>query len=539
MSWQKFTFNDWVDRLWRSQNGILKDHLFLGTSIWTGEPILLPDSLLKEHLWYTGGSGSGKSALLLAPLVAQIIARKNRSLVFIDQKGDLASFWNCFTLAHEYGLPFKYLSTVPGNESYIFNPFRQSFLSRITEAQVSELFIQSAGMDFGEGHGPSFFMGKAELVYSTYRSQFSQPPLDNFVTFYKLFNDKSSYAAIGHLDDWEDASHLRSLFARLASISPLNATPSTCSHKPEAHRSAMDVSELLRTPTVYYLNLPASMGRNGSRFVARSFSQDLFLAAGVRTAEENVDVTIINDEFQESVGPSVGLLLEQGRSRGLNFVLAHQSIEQLDRNSVELVPTVQSCTSTHIVAEATDEKSVKYIQMRSGEAIYGLTSWSQSAPCDETPKGVVASLLAPWRAVSADGISPATMNVREELRPRIDTNLVTQISADPTAAFVAIKKNKELANFDGFMFPMRAYFHIAQDLFQTRNKVPWPTWDRPETIIVELSTPLDSRAGQTESPHSTPDIKIVPPPSNVDSSLQDRLKGHKRIDRNDQTRRQS
>lgn len=171
--------------------------------------------------------------------------------------------------------------------------------------------------------------------------------------------------------------------------------------------------------------------------------------------------------------------------------------------------------------------------------MYGLTSWSQPAPCDEAPKRIVESLLAPWRAVSADGISPATMNVREEIRPRIDANLVTQISADPTAAFVAIKKNKDLANFDGFMFPMRAYFHITQDLFQKRNKDAWPTWDRPETVIVELSNPLDPGTPQAESPPSSPDIKIVPPPPNVDSSLQDRLKGHKRNERNDQQRRQS
>lgn len=66
----------------------MRKHFFLGTSFWTGEPILFADEILSEHIWATGGSGSGKSALILAPLVSQVIDRGDRSVVFIDQKND-------------------------------------------------------------------------------------------------------------------------------------------------------------------------------------------------------------------------------------------------------------------------------------------------------------------------------------------------------------------------------------------------------------------------------------------------------------------
>lgn len=59
----------------RSNDGVVR----LRRSKHTHEPITLPDVLLEEHLWFTGGSGFGKSALLLAPWVAQIIARENHS----------------------------------------------------------------------------------------------------------------------------------------------------------------------------------------------------------------------------------------------------------------------------------------------------------------------------------------------------------------------------------------------------------------------------------------------------------------------------
>ena len=47
----------------------------------------------------------------------------------------------------------------------------------------------------------------------------------------------------------------------------------------------------------------------------------------------------------------------------------------------------------------------------------------------------------------------------------MDQNLIRKVSADPTMAFVAIKKNSDFSNFDGFMIPMRAYFHIEKKLF--------------------------------------------------------------------------
>ena len=123
MSWHQkaFDYDGWIARLKRSSNAKLKKHFFLGASSWTGEPILLADDLLEEHIWITGGSGSGKSALILAPLVSQVIDRGDRSVVFIDQKNDPASFWNCFDCAYRAGMQFKYFTVVPGEESFIYN----------------------------------------------------------------------------------------------------------------------------------------------------------------------------------------------------------------------------------------------------------------------------------------------------------------------------------------------------------------------------------------------------------------------------------
>ena len=522
MSWHKkaFDYDGWIARLKRSGNAKLKKHFFLGASFWTGEPILLADDLLDEHLWVTGGSGSGKSALILAPLVSQVIDRGDRSLIFIDQKNDPASFWNCFDSAFRAGMQFKYFSVVPGDESFIYNPLRQEIHQRLTPVQQAEIFAQAAGIDHGEVYGASFFQAMNEMTLCNYLTHYKG--IEEYLELFRLFNDPHSYSNIGHPDDWANSSQMRALLARVAAISSLNATPKNL-NKPGAHASAIEMFELFRKPTVYYFKLPSSMGRSACRFIARSALQNLFVSAGFRSPSESVPVLLICDEFQELVGPSIDVFLEQCRSRGITCVLAHQSIHQLERNGVNLLPVVQACTSTHIVVEATDAESVEYAQQRSGQAYFALTSWAQVAPSDDMDDWSSLGFFQPWKAATSDGVSTPLLNVREEIGYRLDQNTIRKASADKTMAFIAIKKNSGFSNFDGFMIPIRAYFHIDRNLFATRSKEPWPTWDRPETVIVNMASPFEiaPATGKKPIPQS---IQIVPPPQSADAALEERLR---------------
>jgi hypothetical protein len=111
---------------------------------------------------------------------------------------------------------------------------------------------------------------------------------------------------------------------------------------------------------------------------------------------------------------------------------------------------------------------------------------------------------------------------REELGYRMDQNFIRRVSARSDMAFIAIKKNKGYSNFDGFMIPIRAYFHIPKKLFEDRGAEPWPKWDRPETVIVTTSSPLALAAPAKKA---TPQaIQIVPPPAGSEAALRDRLR---------------
>jgi hypothetical protein len=215
------------------------------------------------------------------------------------------------------------------------------------------------------------------------------------------------------------------------------------------------------------------------------------------------------------------VFLEQGRSRKLTFVLAHQSIAQLQCNGVNLIPIVQACASTHIVVEASDSESIEYVQKRSGQAYFTLASWSQAAPADGD--GWFGSeFFRPWKATTADGVSTPLVGAREEIGYRMDQNFIIRASARSDMAFIAIKKNKGFSNFDGFMIPIRAYFHIAKSLFEKRGKEPWPKWDRPETVIVTTSSPFALASPAKKAKPQT--IQIVPPPAASEAALRERLR---------------
>ena len=49
------------------------DSLFLGLNAADGSPVLVPRTVFQEHAHFLGDSGSGKTSLGLAPLIAQLI----------------------------------------------------------------------------------------------------------------------------------------------------------------------------------------------------------------------------------------------------------------------------------------------------------------------------------------------------------------------------------------------------------------------------------------------------------------------------------
>jgi hypothetical protein len=173
--------------------------------------------------------------------------------------------------------------------------------------------------------------------------------------------------------------------------------------------------------------------------------------------------------------------------------------------------------------EASDAESVEYVQQRSGKAYFAMLSWAQEAPSSDDESCFGSDSFRPCKATTADGLGKPLMNVREEIAYRLDENTIRKVSADPTAAFVVVKKNSGFSNLDGFLVPIRCFFHIDKELFKARSKEPWPTWDRPETVLVKMSSPFEEKPKIGANGESKP-IQIVPPPLRTNASLHGRLR---------------
>ena len=81
-----------VDRILNSRDSLEREHILLGRSIFGDYPVLLHRELLHQHAHLVGDSGSRKTSLGIAPLIAQLIAGQQCSVVVLDLKGDRALF---------------------------------------------------------------------------------------------------------------------------------------------------------------------------------------------------------------------------------------------------------------------------------------------------------------------------------------------------------------------------------------------------------------------------------------------------------------
>jgi ABC-type molybdate transport system ATPase subunit len=73
--------------------------------------VLLHKNLLHEHMHVLGGSGSGKTSCVLAPLVTQLIRAGDSAVVIIDLKGEMAFFESVRLECERSKRTFKYFRT--------------------------------------------------------------------------------------------------------------------------------------------------------------------------------------------------------------------------------------------------------------------------------------------------------------------------------------------------------------------------------------------------------------------------------------------
>lgn len=518
-------WGEYVATIQNSQNETERNSLYLGIHETGQYPVLLPRQALHEHAHIMGDTGSGKTALALAPMATQLVRMSGRnwrdekrdpsadpafSAVVIDLKGDPAMFHGLRAEAESAGLDFKFYAPVSQHHTYIFNPFYQRFMQGLTGSQRVEFFLESLSLSHGEGYGRGYFSSVARNVltklYETAVKVERTPP-----TSFRHLNDLAQQLLVelgggtatekeqmkqlkGQI---EDASQLLNTLRSMAALRSLNASRKEVVDKKTISREAMaqridftDVvsryvqgkegpTDIPRKPQVVYFYLPSALGQSSMREIGKLALYSLLNAAVQlqNSGQPTRQVYCFVDEFQQIASSSLEIILRQARSMGISAILANQTISDLKTPDVDLTPTVQANTRFKQFFASSDLKQQDDLIKASGETLEYIDDWVEDpyGEDDWDPLDAIGKMefLDPrlerdieWRKeLVGRGPNKAT---------RFTRNRLIQMTDDPELSIAHLTRGDGFAQFDGFSFLMRSEFHIGSDEYTARQNAPWP-----------------------------------------------------------------
>jgi hypothetical protein len=508
-----------VERITWSNDPLEREHFYLGTSLEGDFPVLLHEKLLQTHAHLLGDTGSGKTALGITPLITQLIDRENASVLIIDLKGDRALFEAAREESMRLGIPFKWFTNITGKSSFVFNPLRQSHVGAMTTNQLTQGILQALALEYGEDYGRGYFSALNEAVLSTYMKH-HRKSIASFKELHGFVSDKEAYRNIGSLDDWEKARHLAAIVDKLAQVVPLNVSEKDVPDRPRVIKEQIDLPTMLSERQVIYFYLSSAQEQTTVPKIAKLAMFSLLTAASRRGDGENNRVYVFVDEFQRVISDNIRIFLEQARSMKLHFILANQTVGQLDRTGTDLTDLVESCTSFKQSFRATDEKSIKRLIETSGEGVYHSLQWTQLLNDSFNEDDDDALSLSAARRQSPNGY--AQTKVTETAGPRLEKNTVIEVSARPLASFVKFAESKGYTSYSGYWTTVLSEFHITEALYGVREEANWPALDDRTVNVTPDEEPPAKGSKFIESK------KPIPKPTDVPAGFDDDLE--KRIE---------
>gem|GEM_PF-3022416 len=497
-----------------------RDHLLLGVNAQFRYPVLLHRDILREHAHILGDSGSGKTALGLAPMIAQLTRLSGRladdtktkpheqiSIVIIDLKGDRALFQGAKIEAERAGLPFKWFTNFREHATFAFNPFEQPHLKKLTTSQRTEILLQALGLQYGEFYGAGYFSAINQTVLRRYLHKYGKEiasfrdlseRLESPTKYSSTFDDRELQKT--RRKDWNDAAHLLARVDMLAALSSLNVTPRLVEEElvgSDVLDCQIDMADVLKRPQVLYFHLSSITETAAVQGIAKLALYALLTAADLVEPGSSAQVYCFIDEFQQIVANNLELVLRQARSKNIACILANQNITDLDSPNGNLMHTVEANTAFKQVFRASSQFQRDRLVAASGESIYHLKSWSTSM---------------------TGGSVTRTQSASEQIGPRFRQNDIIDASYEDTQSLVLISKGSGYTQYGGHMFALESDFHIDRDEYTDRTRAPWPNDSRGTFAASKLDAEIAKRSvDQQPAPAAeipTEHAPTAPPESN-------------------------
>ncbi|QEG01538.1 AAA-like domain protein [Stieleria maiorica] len=483
------SFGNWnrlVDDVVKSGDETEQKSLLLGTNVSDGSPIMVPRSVFEEHAHILGDSGSGKTSLGISLILNQLIRQQDCSIVVIDLKGDDSALFSGTRMdAESAGKPFRWFTNELGKSSYAFNPFTQEYFDGLSLYQKTDVITAALGLQYGTDYGRGFYAdANADYLYRTLQAHRHIRSFKQLAEILPTGIDVPYAAEVR-----KNASHLVSISQRLASTEALNVIDND-EYPKSVIDHQIDFADVFRRPQVIYLQLPSSLGTASSAEIARIALYSMIGSARQTPDAKRVQTFVFIDEFQRLVANNLELLMQTARSMKMGLILANQSIYDLKKPGIDLMPTVRTNTRYKQVFAASNIEDLRELVEVSGEALVHTRSYGQKV-----------GMAGPF------GGGILNLNQSESTTPRLRTNDVLLATDAEDQSIVQIRRGAGYAQYGGFPFIMRSKFHISADEYSHRKEQSWPE-PSDETVVgteVELSSPLDQFDPVKPLPDSPPD----------------------------------
>ena len=468
-------FDGYTNRLINSGNPDEAECAWLGFHKEMGFPILVPNSLLREHVHILGGSGSGKTGLGISTLAAQFIKRNEGPVIVIDGKGDNSLFQSVKRWSDEENRKFKWFTTAAGKSTYLFNPLGQKAIEKFTLSEIVGFMLLSFNLFHGSDYGRSWFTqaSKSALADTLKHGVGNKPGKVTLRSFLEKLDEVIAASGKKH----ESAKHVQLLMETLAEFPQLQHPADKNGNPHPACEHAIEMMDVIKKNQVVYFSFESLTDPSSAGELSRAIVYSVIAAA--MSYEQDTGkppkVTIIVDEAQNVAAKNIGTAVEQARSMGVSFVFAHQTRDQLKLDgATDLRPVIDNCTAVKLIYSANDTQSMDNIERMSGEVGYVDASWKQFV--DDVSGGNATMKYA----LMYDG-SPAEAQVRMKVGPRLTKNEIQDSSAAPNGCIIAVTRKRGLAQYNG-AFPIRVDYPITQEQYENNLKARWPPSDEIESI---------------------------------------------------------
>ncbi len=335
----------------------------LGLNIHLGHTIAvtLSEQYRLRHMHVIGGTGTGKSSLLLKLIVQDINQR--RGLTVLDPHGDLIEE----VISHipeerlddvilvdpsdgEYPIGLNLLSAYSEAEKTIlasdlvalFRRFATSWGDQMTSVLANAITAILESKD-----GGTLIDLRRILVEPIFRNKFLQTVDDPNILYYwknefQLLRANAVAPILTRLDTFLRPRIIRNMMAQ---------------------KEGLDFRDILNNQKILLVKLAQGLiGEENSYLLGTLFVAKLHQAAQSRQnlpPDQRKPFYFYIDEFQNFITPSMSSILSGARKYGLGLILAHQDLNQLERKDSELANSVLSNPAIRVCFRCGDKDASK------------------------------------------------------------------------------------------------------------------------------------------------------------------------------------